>query len=135
MQYCNRGWFHITGHEVVEDFGDIDWQSVTSDEGNTLISVQWDLMVNGKQAVNFQYQLRRTWSNGHGGQGQAWCLASCYPEINEDGVVIAVGGTLTDISELKWAESVQRQRVEDAIEARRQQNNFIDVRKWYAACI
>lgn len=36
-------------------------------------------------------------------------------------------GTLTDISHLKFAEGVQRLRIEQAIESKRQQENFIDM--------
>jgi signal transduction histidine kinase len=36
-------------------------------------------------------------------------------------------GILFDISQFKWAESVQRRRVEEALEAKRQQENFIDM--------
>ncbi|KAK5119308.1 hypothetical protein LTR85_007664 [Meristemomyces frigidus] len=127
MQYCNRGWFEITGHPVVEDYAQIDWSSVLSDQGNTMTEAQWDLMVNHKQSVNYQFQLRRAWSNGHDAQGQMWALASAYPELSADGTVTAVAGTLTDISQLKWAESMQKQRIDEAIEAKRQQDNFIDM--------
>lgn len=34
---------------------------------------------------------------------------------------------MTDISAIKWAEGVQKRKMEDAIEAKRQQENFIDV--------
>ena len=128
MTYCNRAWFDISGHRVVEDYKDICWQDALTDEGNATSAVQFDLMVNHKQATTFQFQVQRTWSNEQGGEGEAWCLTSAYPEIDEDGTVIGVAGSLTDISELKWAESVQRQRIEEAIEAKRQQDNFIDVR-------
>ncbi|KAK6396074.1 hypothetical protein LTR65_010184 [Meristemomyces frigidus] len=127
LQYVNRAWFDINGHEVVEDFGIIDWHSVVSAEGIAVVAVQLDLVIQKQQAVTFQFQLQRAWSNGQGGQGQAWALASAYPEVDKDGAVIGIAGTLTDISQLKWAESVQKQRVEEAVEARRQQDNFIDM--------
>ncbi|KAK5735859.1 hypothetical protein LTR17_007871 [Elasticomyces elasticus] len=121
MQYCNRAWLEVTGHAPVSDYADIDWRTVMSDEGH------WDLLVNKKQAVNFQFRLQREWSNGLGDHGPAWVLASAYPELSDDGRVTAVAGTLTDISQLVWAESVQKLRTEEAIEAKRQQDNFIDV--------
>lgn len=126
MQYCNRGWFEITGHDPVE-FGDIDWAHLLTNEGNAIVQAHWNLILQKKQAVTFQFQLQRTWSNEQGGQGLAWVLASAHPELGEDGSVIAIAGTLIDISQLKWAESVQKQRVEEAIEAKRQQDNFIDM--------
>jgi len=53
-------------------------------------------------------------------------MACAYPELNEDGSVRAVAATIMDISYLKWAESVQKQRTDEALEAKRQQENFID---------
>ena len=34
---------------------------------------------------------------------------------------------ITDISRIKWAEGLQNQRLKEAEETRRQQNNFIDI--------
>lgn len=36
-------------------------------------------------------------------------------------------GTLFDISQFKWAEDVQRRRIEEAWEAKRQQEKYSDV--------
>ncbi|KAK4957128.1 hypothetical protein LTR10_005086 [Elasticomyces elasticus] len=127
LLYCNHGWFLVTGHVPTSNYADVDWRSVLSEQGNAMIDDQWDLMTNKKQAVSFQCQLRREWSNGQGGQGPAWVLASAYPELSNDGRVLSVAGTLTDISQLVWAESVQKLRTEEAIEAKRQQDNFIDM--------
>ncbi|KAK5691457.1 hypothetical protein LTR97_011450 [Elasticomyces elasticus] len=125
MQYCNPAWFLITGHAPVSNYADIDWRTVMSDED--IIDSHWDVLVNKKQAVNFQFRLRREWSNGLGDHGPAWVMASAYPELSNDGRVLSVAGTLTDISQLVWAESVQKLRTEEAIEAKRQQDNFIDM--------
>ncbi|CAN9475438.1 unnamed protein product [Alternaria alternata] len=48
-------------------------------------------------------------------------------ELDENGKVISIMGTLFDISHFKWAESVQRRRIDEALEAKRQQENFIDM--------
>jgi len=97
MQYCNREWFAVTGHPVV-DFQDVVWPNCLTEESLGSVANHWDTLVNTKEAVNFPLQLRRAWNNGEGGQGQAWVMASAYPELNEDGEVVAVAGTLSDIS-------------------------------------
>ena len=38
--------------------------------------------------------------------------------------VLGIMGTLFDISQFKWAESVQRRRIEEALEAKRQQEKY-----------
>lgn len=42
-------------------------------------------------------------------------------------LISSIIGILIDISRLKWAESIQKARVEEAVEAKRQQERFIDV--------
>jgi hypothetical protein len=37
---------------------------------------------------------------------------------------VGIMGTLFDISQFRWAENVQRQRVEEALEAKRQQEKY-----------
>lgn len=53
---------------------------------------------------------------------QAWASASSYPRLNDKGEVVCVQGALFDVSSLKWAETVQKVRVENALEAKRQQD-------------
>jgi signal transduction histidine kinase/CheY-like chemotaxis protein len=52
---------------------------------------------------------------------------SAYPEKNGEGGLKSVFGSLTDISQQKWAEDFQKRRMEEAIELKRQQENFIDI--------
>ena len=49
------------------------------------------------------------------------------PELDHEGNVIRVFGAISDISDRKRAESEQRQRLEEAVEHKRQQENFIDM--------
>ena len=58
---------------------------------------------------------------------RALVLSCSYPELGEDGPVVAVLGTLTDITHLKWAEILQKQRTDEAIEAKRQHEALIDM--------
>lgn len=44
-----------------------------------------------------------------------------------EGGLKSVFGSLTDISQQKWAEDFQKRRMEEAIELKRQQENFIDI--------
>ncbi|KAK3616513.1 hypothetical protein LTR22_027039 [Elasticomyces elasticus] len=124
--YVNPAWFLMTGHVLISNYADVDWRSVVCEHSLANINTALDSLTN-KQAVNFKIQLLRDYINPQGGQSEAWVLASGYPELSDDGRVIAVAGTVTDISHLKWVESVQKQRTDEAIEAKRQQDNYIDM--------
>ncbi|EME43841.1 hypothetical protein DOTSEDRAFT_130539 [Dothistroma septosporum NZE10] len=126
MEYCNHEWFIVCGHPVVP-FDQIDWPSVVSEAHLAVIDQHWEIIVQEKRAVKFQFELKRMWSDGLGGEMRAWVTSNAYPELDEHGNVIKVAGTLTDITHLQWAQRLQRQRTAEAVEAKRQQENFIDM--------
>jgi len=92
-----------------------------------VVLAKWEAIKETKQPIKFQFELKRTWSDGHGHVMPASILSCCYPELGEDGSVVAVSGTLTDITHLRWAERLQKQRTDEAIEAKRQHEAFIDM--------
>ena len=49
------------------------------------------------------------------------------PEMDDEGNLIRVFGAIVDISDRKRAEAEQRKRLEESVELRRQQENFIDM--------
>ena len=53
-------------------------------------------------------------------------LALAYP-IVEDDKVTSIAGCITDISTFKWAETVQARSAQAAKDAKKLQENFIDV--------
>lgn len=56
-----------------------------------------------------------------------WCTMAAAPELDDEGNLVRVFGAIADISERKRVETIQRQRLEEANELRRQQENFIDM--------
>ncbi|KAK4987547.1 hypothetical protein LTR66_007570 [Elasticomyces elasticus] len=127
VQFCNDKWFTMLGMART-DPKDIDWRGAIWHEDMPIIQQVWDRLIIHQESVDFQFRLTRTWRHPSDGmESQAWVLASVYPTLDDHGLVCAVQGTQIDISELKWAEKVQRLRVEEALEAKRQQENFIDM--------
>lgn len=84
--------------------------------------------------TTIEYRLKKPWqSTDRSGQkmtGETWLLATAFPEIGADGRVSAVQGWLTDISHRKFSEQLLAQRLEDALESKRQTENFIDMTVW-----
>lgn len=56
----------------------------------------------------------------------AWVLSNVLPVL-ENSAVKGVMGCVTDISQLKWAESVQANAARVAQEAKTQQEKFVDI--------
>jgi PAS domain S-box-containing protein len=127
FSYCNLAWFEMTGHAVVP-FEEIDWESVTYEEDLELVKSKWSGIFSSKDPTNIQFRLRKRWVDGNGvTMGPIWVTTSALPEYNEDGSVKGIIGTMLDISALKFAETVQQMKVQEAIEAKRQSLNFIDM--------
>src|SRR3954470_3470648 len=87
----------------------------------------WKKLVEDRTAVTHEFRFKTPWQHRNGSRGDTWVLMSAYPEKNEEGELKSVFGSITNISQQKWAEDFQKRRMEEAIELKRQQENFIDM--------
>ncbi|KAI5203274.1 hypothetical protein E4T38_05252 [Aureobasidium subglaciale] len=127
LSYCNRAWYEMTGHTVVP-FDQIDWVSIVHEEDVGLVRNRWQQVFDTAKTVSAQFRLRKKWADRNGvTMGPVWVTASALPEYKEDGSVKGIIGTMLDISALKFAETVQQMKVQEAMEAKRQSSNFIDM--------
>ena len=127
LTYCNRAWFEMTGHAAVP-FEQIDWASIVYEEDLELVCSHWTRLMSTQESTSIEFRLRKRWVDGNGvTMGPVWVTTSALPELNEDGSVKGIIGTMLDISALKFAETVQQMKVQEATEAKRQSLNFIDM--------
>lgn len=121
LTYGNEAWFHLTGCDRKE-YRDVDWIDFIHPEDIALIARVWEDAVSQKQTRSLQFRLKRTWSGSNGETlSHFWIQAVVMPEFDDDGEVNAVMGTMVDITGFKYAEGIQQMRVDEAIEAKRQQ--------------
>jgi signal transduction histidine kinase/AmiR/NasT family two-component response regulator len=106
-----------TYNELISDhfFTDHEWAKLTAGE-----------------PVQFEIRLKRPFKteeilHGEAISGDTVVLAAAYADKTEDGTVKGVLGCLTDISRQKWVEGFQARRTDEAIELKRQQENFMDM--------
>lgn len=125
--YINKSWFDITGHSE-RSTEDVDIASICYDEDVLLIKTKEEEAIQHKKPVEFQARLKRQWSSSDGiFHGQAWVSIIFVIEFGEDGAVNHIMSTWSEISYSKFSEHVQRMRLEEAIEAKRQSEAFIDM--------
>lgn len=67
------------------------------------------------------------WKQSPKDTGQRWTWAEARHNIDDNGDVVGVTGTLTDITEKKLVELHQQQRAEEAIQMRHAQEGFVDM--------
>ncbi|CAN9133812.1 unnamed protein product [Alternaria alternata] len=126
MNFVNDQFFELTGHAHAP-VNQYEWFDLISNEDVERVKQDWDGMLKCGKSSGVQFRLKKTWINQDGIRSNIWVQSSSYPELDENGKVISIMGTLFDISHFKWAESVQRRRIDEALEAKRQQENFIDM--------
>ncbi|TIA07743.1 hypothetical protein D6C80_09612 [Aureobasidium pullulans] len=128
ISFCNIAWFDMLGiEEVPFDQLDMSWTDGILEQDLPLLreSVQKILTTHEPQTTQFRF--RKMFLSGDGHRYQSWGSSQSHAELDENGAVKAIMTTTTDISHLKWAEEVQRSRVEEALEAKRQNEVFIDM--------
>jgi signal transduction histidine kinase len=97
------------------------------DEDRESVKTIWKTLVNKRAAVTHEFRFKTPWQDRNGSRGDRWVLMSAYPERDSEGQLKSVFGSITNISQQKWAEDFQKRRMEGAIELKRQQENFIDM--------
>ncbi|KIW08451.1 uncharacterized protein PV09_01354 [Verruconis gallopava] len=128
MTYCNSRFFELTGHPPVDDYRRVNWEKhIVYPEDEAVVDNQWKTLLEEKQRSHAYMRLKKTWDVGDGVQRQVWVESQAFPELDSEGHLVSIFGTLTNISQFKWAEDIQRTRFEEALEAKRKQENFIDM--------
>ena len=126
IAYCNEKWYEIS--RVPKGLeGTDEWISSVKDEDKETVRKLWLNLVHNAVPLNAEIRFQATWIDQNGNKGDTWALASAFPEKGADGRVKVIFGSITDISQQKWAEHFEKRRMEEAVEMKRQQENFIDI--------
>ena len=126
MQYVNDQWWEISAHPREDDSAD-HWMESVKDEDLEIVRQWWEHLVEKKEPITAEFRFKTPWQDRNGNKGDTWVLASAYPEKSGDGHLKSVFGSITNISQQKWAEDFQKRRTDEAVELKRQQENFIDI--------
>jgi PAS domain S-box-containing protein len=128
---ANRRYYEMTGFPR-ETSGYEHWSTadVFLGESKKTGFEMWDHIVRTKQPISRELRFRDPKVRPrdlHGEPIEFWVLASSQPEVAPDGELMSIMGSITDISHIKWAQGLQERRLREAEEAKRQQNEFIDI--------
>ncbi|KAH6651161.1 hypothetical protein F5144DRAFT_480235 [Chaetomium tenue] len=126
INYCNEMWYRISGlPRNASTFA--AWMQSIRDEDRPDTELAWRRVVEDKRAVTHEFRFNGSRELIDGHLVDVWVLMSAYPERDGTGGLKSIFGCITDISQQKWAESFQKQRRDEAVELKRQQENFIDI--------
>ena len=126
VTYINDKWYEIS--KVPKGLEGTDkWMDSVKEEDQGELRRLWSDLVDNGIPLNTEFRFKRIWIDQNGNKGDTWVLASAYPERSADGNVKVIFGSITDISQQKWAEYFEKRGMEEAVEMKRQQENFIDI--------
>ncbi|CAE7020595.1 hypothetical protein P3342_004462 [Pyrenophora teres f. teres] len=123
--FVNKTWFQMTGHASVP-VKNVDIRSIIFPEDVPEFDKNLDDVWRTGESASFHIRLDRLWTGASDFSKQAWVQFTAFPEmLGSDSFQITTA--ITDISDFKLSEALQRRRLEEAVEARRQQENFVDM--------
>jgi PAS domain-containing protein len=133
LEFANPAWYNITGESRADDSPG-SWLSAIHSEDRASVEAAFACCREDQAPSTVVFRMKRRWQGppGHVDNNSArkihtTILASAAAIFNKDHTVRYVAGWLTDISAQKAAEDVLRGRMTEALELKRQQENFIDV--------
>ncbi|KAH7088922.1 hypothetical protein FB567DRAFT_559506 [Paraphoma chrysanthemicola] len=101
-------------------------QNVFLEEDQQKAREVWARIFHGEDHISAELRLKQTFTPPVGEPQPAHVQVLAFP-FKENGVIVSGMACFLDISRLKWAEAWQARLAEDARNAKRQQETFIDV--------
>lgn len=133
LTYCNTAFEEISGTSKQKLLEPMAWMDMIHPDGVADMTAMWEGYTQSRreETIEFEVQFKKPWiSKGDGAEvrlDRTYALGILQPEYHDDGKLKGTLGCITDISSVKWAEKMQIARLSEAIEQKRQQENFLDV--------
>ncbi|KAJ8117909.1 hypothetical protein OPT61_g1005 [Boeremia exigua] len=133
LTYCNAAFEEICGTPKQEMSRPLAWMEMIHPDGVADMTAVWESYTHSRrqETITFDIQFKKPWtSKGEGAEvklDRTYALGILQPEYFDDGKLKGTLGCVTDISSMKWAEKMQSAQLSEAIEQKRQQENFLDV--------
>ena len=123
--FVNEAWYGLSSYPRTGAVKN-DWIYYIVEEDQTRIWDAWMHLFANKCPISVEFRFKTPRKDKMGNSGSTWVLAAASPEMDEDGNIQSVFGSVTDISSQKTAEILQTKRMEEAVELKRQQERYID---------
>jgi PAS domain S-box-containing protein len=132
MIFCNNAWLELSGNDRHDMSSPMDWAKNIHPDNIDYIKGVWEKLISEKKPMTYEVQWKKPWrptNVDHDSDilDRTWVVASAYAEVSEDGELTGILGCMTDISSFKWVAQLQARRLSEALELKRQQENFLDI--------
>ncbi|KAB5547100.1 hypothetical protein GE09DRAFT_1204824 [Coniochaeta sp. 2T2.1] len=130
---ANNVFFEMCGIEVI-DPGLVEikpWEQCIYEDDYPMLREKLKSMIAEGKVQNVEVRFKNSWmaedGAGHSIKAPRWVQATLMPVQDSEGVIKSFTGCLSDVSLQKWQLEREKERKEEAIESKRQQENFIDM--------
>ena len=129
--WANPQYYKMTGHSVDDQYEYSFIDAVHPDDRETAHTF-WLRLVEQQETADAEFRVTRTWrppptaGNPNPEEEPCWIIANAFPVL-ENGNLSSIATCVTEISGIKWAERVQSRLADEANEARKLQEAFIDI--------
>ncbi|KAJ4298680.1 hypothetical protein N0V88_003711 [Collariella sp. IMI 366227] len=130
---ANKIFFEMCGLQKVDpaEVPVRPWEICVFKEDLPLLEEKLEKMVVEDKVQNVEVRLNTTWTAddgaGHKVVVPRWVQATLMPVRTAEGAIQSFTGCLSDVSLQKWQLDWEKERKEEALESKRQQENFIDM--------
>ena len=132
--YRNHRWYEIFEIAAHAQNAAEAWQVIAFPEDIVFCEGIFQQLVTKNEPVCFELKTKMLWTpppdltepEGEVIQHHKWILCSAYLELDFNGKLVEIVGSVTDISKQKWAEGIQKLRTDSALESKQHLEHFID---------
>ncbi|THY24034.1 hypothetical protein D6D01_05738 [Aureobasidium pullulans] len=127
--YLNDRFLELLGEKRDEYFEKAKtgyaWRDCIYPDDEEFSKEAWRSVAESHSVLNFQFRVKAgTRSSPTRGR---WLEVVCFPQRDANGVLVTFQGYLTDVTSKKLTEALTTERMNAAIETKRQAQNFIDM--------
>ncbi|KAF2437721.1 hypothetical protein P171DRAFT_491586 [Karstenula rhodostoma CBS 690.94] len=124
MEMTDVGVFeYMLSEKTLPDHVEFSFMDLAHPDDQATIMSAWNTLVQGG-CVTFEMR----WKARPGSADDAqWVLSVCVPVFDEDQNLVSIAGNTIDINGQKKLQEIQDHQIDEALEAKRQQENFIDM--------
>lgn len=117
--FVNKAWFQMTGHPSTP-VKSIQLRSIVFPEDVSEFDARLENVFKFRKPESFHIRLKSLRKGAPNYSEHTWVQFAAFPDMVDDGS-LQTTTTITDISEFKYSELLQRAKLEEAIESKRQQ--------------
>ncbi|KAG8632156.1 hypothetical protein KVT40_001296 [Elsinoe batatas] len=127
--FANQAWYELFGIPYKSQ-GDQLWRSYIHPEDLWMVDEKWQMLANhATNHAQFEFRVRRNPTTGSVDNDDdcGYLSSSCFAETDQDGNFKSVTGVIIDNTVHRAHEREVATRLADALEAKRAQENFMDM--------